>query len=303
MKWKVHRGCVGEPFQDIGMFVRGVIVDDGVNELAAWHGTVDGGEKSDELLMPMLVHATPDHGSVEDVQGGKERRRAVAFVIMGHGPAFARFQRQARLGPIESLNLALLVDGDDHGVSWRVHVETDDVLDLLGEFRIVGALEGAKPMRLQANGLPQRWTARSRRRPPWPWRGRSNAWFRPVARNRSAPALSRPRWSKAALCLACVSCRAGGCLALPRRSALPAPNGRAADSRRAERLPATGKRAAEKENDARPLHMFERTITVAGNGEQTLAIFGGDDHIDSLGHAARLAHPAKFVNPLSVSVH
>ncbi len=43
----------------IGMFVRGVIVDDGVNELAAWHGAVHGGEKSDELLMPMLVHATP----------------------------------------------------------------------------------------------------------------------------------------------------------------------------------------------------------------------------------------------------
>src|ERR1700730_12348641 len=90
----------GEPFQDIGMFVRGV------NELAAWHGAVHRVEKSDELLMPMLVHAMPDHGSVEDVQGGKERGRAVAFVIMGHGSALARLQRQARLGPIESLNLA-----------------------------------------------------------------------------------------------------------------------------------------------------------------------------------------------------
>src|ERR1700736_1337393 len=48
----------------------------GVNELAAWHGAVHGGEKSDELLMPMLVNATPNHGSVEDVQGGKERGRA-----------------------------------------------------------------------------------------------------------------------------------------------------------------------------------------------------------------------------------
>src|ERR1700730_11634893 len=105
--------------------------------------------------MPMLVHATPDHGSVEDVRGGKERGRAVAFVIMGHGSALARLQRQARLGPIESLNLALLVDGDDHGVSWRGPVETDDVLDLHGELRIVGALEGSKPMRLQAIGLPQ----------------------------------------------------------------------------------------------------------------------------------------------------
>ena len=32
------------------------------------------------------------------------------------------------------------------------------------------------------------------------------------------------------------------------------------------------------------------------DSEQTLAIFGCDDNIDSLGNAARLAHPAKFVN-------
>jgi hypothetical protein len=83
---------------------------------------------------------------------------------------------------------------------------------------------------------------------------------------------------------------------------LPAPNGRAADSGSASDF---GDRQTlrRKENDARPLHMFERTITVAGNGEQTLAIFGSNDNIDSLGHAARLAHPAKFVNPLSASVY
>ena len=40
-----------------------------------------------------------------------------------------------------------------------------------------------------------------------------------------------------------------------------------------------------KENDARPLHMFERTITVAGNGEQALAIFGCETFLDSLSHA------------------
>src|ERR1700730_8232316 len=162
------------------MFVGGVIVDDGVNELAAWHGAVHRVEKSDELLMPMLVHATPDHDSVEDVQGGKERGRAVAFVTMGHGSALGRLQRQARLGPIESLNLALLVDGDDHGVSWRVHVETDDVLDLLGEFRFVGALEGAKADAAAGDWPPTDVGRRAARcRPPWPWRGRSNAWFRP----------------------------------------------------------------------------------------------------------------------------
>jgi len=51
--------------------------------------------------------------------------------------------------------LAFLVDGDDDGVSGRVHVEADDILDLLGEIWIVGALESADAMRLQAMRFPQ----------------------------------------------------------------------------------------------------------------------------------------------------
>jgi len=40
-------------------------------------------------------------------------------------------------------------------MSRRVHVEADDILDLLGEFGIAGALEGADAMRLQAMRFPQ----------------------------------------------------------------------------------------------------------------------------------------------------
>ena len=36
----------------------------------------------------------------------------------------------------------------------RIHVEARDVLDLLGEGRIVGALEGAQPVWLQMVGVP-----------------------------------------------------------------------------------------------------------------------------------------------------
>ena len=58
-----------------------------------------------------------------------------------------------------------------------------------------------------------------------------------------------------------------------------------------------------KENDPRPLHVLERTATIACDGEQTLAIPSCENDVDGLGHAARLAHPAKFVNFMSVSVH
>jgi hypothetical protein len=36
----------------------------------------------------------------------------------------------------------------------RVHVETDDILDLLSESRIVGRFEGADPVRLKTVRLP-----------------------------------------------------------------------------------------------------------------------------------------------------
>jgi hypothetical protein len=49
--------------------------------------------------------------------------------------------------------------------------------------------------------------------------------------------------------------------------------------------------------------MLQRAVAVADNGEQPLAIFGRDDDIDALGHAARFAHPAPNVNLMKVSVH
>ena len=85
-------------------------------------------------------------------------------------------------------------------------------------------------------------------------------------------------------------------------SPLPTPNSRTADAGLLGDLQ-DRQALGRKENNPRPLHMFERATTVAGDGEQTLAIFGGEDDVDSLGHAARLAHTATIVNPMSASVH
>jgi hypothetical protein len=182
---------ISEPFYDVGSFMRSVIVGNGMDDLSGGDSAFRGVEKLDEFLVGTFWHAAPDHGSIEDIEGGKERRRADTLVIMGHGPTLSGFERQARLGAIERLDLALLVDGDDDGMSGWVHIETDHVLD----------------------------------------------------------------------------------------------------------------RLTLKENDQRLLHMFERATTVAGDGEQTLAILSCEDDVDGLGHAARLAHTAKIVNPMSASMH
>ncbi len=73
------------------------------------------------------------------------------YAVMGAHPG----RDQARLGAIESLDLALLVDRQDDGMSGRVHVETDHVFDLFGEFWIIGALGRRQAMWLEAMGIPQ----------------------------------------------------------------------------------------------------------------------------------------------------
>ena len=99
-----------KPRSDLGMFVRSVIVEDDMHGLVARHGGIDRIEEADELLVAVLLHVAPDHGSVEDVERGEQRSRAVALLIMGHGAKPSFFERQPRLGAIKCLYLALLIE-------------------------------------------------------------------------------------------------------------------------------------------------------------------------------------------------
>ena len=132
-----------QPGTDLGMLVGGVVVGDGMDQLASRDGALDGVEKADELLMAVLGHTAAQHRAVLDVKRGEQGGDAVALVVVGHGATLARLERQPRLGAVKRLDLALLVDQQHHGMHWRGHVEANDVLDLLGEGRIVGTLEGA----------------------------------------------------------------------------------------------------------------------------------------------------------------
>ena len=98
---------------------------------------LDGVEEADKLLVAVALHVAADDGAVEDVEGGEQRRRAMAFVVVGHGPGAALLHRQAGLGAIKGLDLALLINREDDGVGGRIDIEADDVPELLGKVRIV----------------------------------------------------------------------------------------------------------------------------------------------------------------------
>ena len=80
---------ISDPGEDVGVFVGGVIVGDGMDDLSGGDSSFDSVQKLDKLLMSMLFHAAPYDGSVQDVERGEQRCRAVAFVIVGHGSAFS----------------------------------------------------------------------------------------------------------------------------------------------------------------------------------------------------------------------
>jgi len=147
-------GMAVEPRAHLRVLVRGVVVEDGVDLAAGRRRGLDGVEEADELLMAVPLHVAADHRAVEHVQRGEERGGAVPLVVVGHRVGAALLHRQAGLGAVEGLDLALLVDREHDGVRRRVEIEPDHVAQLLDEPRIVGEFELPDPVRLEPVGAP-----------------------------------------------------------------------------------------------------------------------------------------------------
>jgi hypothetical protein len=92
------------------MFVGGVVVEHCVDQFASWDLTLDGIEKADEFEVAMAPHAAADHRAIEHAKCGEQGGSAVPLVIVRHGLAAARLDRQSGLGAVEGLDLALFVN-------------------------------------------------------------------------------------------------------------------------------------------------------------------------------------------------
>lgn len=143
-----------QPRSDLRLLVGRVVVKNDVDCLVFRQFRFDCVEKANELLMSAALHVAPDDGSVENVEGGKQGGRAVAFIVMGHRAGAPRLERQARLGPVERLDLAFLVDRQDNGAGRRRDIKADDIVKFLGERLFAGKLEAAPAMRRQPVFMP-----------------------------------------------------------------------------------------------------------------------------------------------------
>ena len=95
----------GEPGADLVLLVRGVVVEDDVDGLVRRHLALDAVKEADERLMAVALHVLCDDRSVQHVERGEQRRRAMPFVIIGHRTGAALLHRQAGLGAVERLDL------------------------------------------------------------------------------------------------------------------------------------------------------------------------------------------------------
>ena len=73
-----------------------------------------------ELRAAMAPVALPDDRPGGDIEGGEQRGRAIALVVMGAPLNLAWAQRQQGLGAIKCLNLRFLVHTENHGMLRRV---------------------------------------------------------------------------------------------------------------------------------------------------------------------------------------
>ena len=72
-----------QPGAHVSGLVRAVVVDNNVYLSTRRKLLVNGVEKGYEFLLSMTAHVLSDHRAVKDVQGCKQRRRAVSLVVMG----------------------------------------------------------------------------------------------------------------------------------------------------------------------------------------------------------------------------
>ena len=139
-------------FMDAGVLMGRVVINDQMQVQFVRCLGDDLLEELDKLLVTVPWHALPDRAPLSHIECGEQRRRASALVVVGHRLATSGIDRQALLRAVECLNLAFLIEAEDLGVLGWVEVKTDEIGQLLHEFRVVAHLEGSDQVRLQPIG-------------------------------------------------------------------------------------------------------------------------------------------------------
>ena len=71
-----------KPGTNLGMLVGGIVIDNGVDQLAGRHLALNGVQKADELLVAVALHAAADNAAVQCVESGEQRGGTMPLVVV-----------------------------------------------------------------------------------------------------------------------------------------------------------------------------------------------------------------------------
>jgi hypothetical protein len=151
---KMHLGALAQEGRDLSGFMSRKVVHDNM-DLLAWSDCADQlVQKGNELSAGMTAGGFGEHFPVGGVQGGVERKGAVAkiFKAMTFGPS--RRKRQDGIEPVQRLDGAFFIHAEDGGMSGRPQIKTNDVGGLLFKERIVTAHVMTPAVGLQSRASP-----------------------------------------------------------------------------------------------------------------------------------------------------
>ena len=111
-------------------------------------------EEVPEVHRPVLGGQAADHLAGGGVQRGEQVDGAVPDVVVAAPLGHPGDHRQHRRGPLQRLDLRLLIDREDRRVRRRRQVQADHVADLVDEQRVRGDLEVLGPPGLQPERPP-----------------------------------------------------------------------------------------------------------------------------------------------------
>ena len=143
-----------QPVADQLGFVRGIIVHDQMHVEIDGHIGFDFIAELAEFGCAVPRITFSDHMTGGDIECGKQRGCAVALVILGAPRDLAGAHRKHRLAAVKRLYLRLFIDAQHDSVSWRCHIQANNVPYLVDKIGIGRELERAFPMGLEAKRPP-----------------------------------------------------------------------------------------------------------------------------------------------------
>ena len=150
----MEAGVAGKPVPDGRRLMGAIVVHHEMHIEILRNGCFDGAKEFQKFSAAMATMQLTNDLAGGDVERGEQCGRPVALVIMRAPFGNAGRQGQNRLGPVERLDLAFLIDAEHHGFDRRINVQAHNVPGLFNKQWIGGQLERFLAVRLQPESAP-----------------------------------------------------------------------------------------------------------------------------------------------------